>query len=59
MSDKPEKPLGISSIARMAGNIAAGFLSHYSSSNVSSVQLDMVAKNSVAVARMIAKELEG
>jgi hypothetical protein len=51
---KERQPLGISSIARMAGNIASGLVSK------PSVMLDneWIAKRSVEIARAIAKELE-
>jgi hypothetical protein len=46
------KPLGISSIARMAGNIASGLVSKPWLDN------EWIAKRSVEIARAIAKELE-
>jgi hypothetical protein len=55
MSEK--KPITDSSIARMAGNIAAGFCSH-GSTNMSASDMDTIAYVSVCIARKILEHIE-
>lgn len=56
MGDK--KPLTDSSIARMAGNIAAGLVTCSMETVPEEVWIFRVARTSVRIARMIVKELE-
>jgi hypothetical protein len=57
---KPEKPLGNSAIARMAGNIASGLVvsDRYYDASIRLINFGRVKADAVMLARMIVAEIE-